>query len=159
MTVDSGNTSPCFAAVEGAIAGAEPSAIGRHPALADAGVNLEELATVEVVAALEQAAKRPGLDHASKTELYRRHISLSLITSWKAGRRLPTEVQVADLADVTHTDWVELQKEVTVLRAPEDRREAIAKAINWRNRSLSSLRRALQIASRLANRRHAAIPS
>lgn len=74
------------------------------------------------------------LDHAKKAELYRRHISPSLITSWKAGRRLPTEVQVADLADVTHADWAELQKEVTVMRAPEDRRAEIAKAINWRKR-------------------------
>ncbi len=41
-----------------------------------------------------------------------------------------------DLADVTHSDWAELQKEVTVLPAPEERREEIAKAINWRKRSL-----------------------
>ena len=74
------------------------------------------------------------LDHATKAELYRRHISPSLITSWKNGRRLPTEVQVVDLADVTHSDWIELQKEVTVLRAPEERRDEIAKAINWRKR-------------------------
>jgi hypothetical protein len=39
-----------------------------------------------------------------------------------------------DLADVMHTDWIELQREVTVLRAPDERREEIAKAINWRKR-------------------------
>jgi len=74
------------------------------------------------------------LDHASKTELYRRHITPSLLTAWKNGRRLPTEVQVADLADVTHADWVELQQEVTVLRAPEERRQEVARAIGWNPR-------------------------
>jgi hypothetical protein len=74
------------------------------------------------------------LNHDQKTELYRRRVTPQLLSDWKNGRRLPTEVQVADLADVTHADWVELQKEVTVLRAPEDRREEIAKAINWRKR-------------------------
>ena len=75
-----------------------------------------------------------------------------LLSDWKNGRRLPTEVQVADLADVTHADWVELQKEVTVMRAPEDRRAEIAKAINWRKRSLSTLRRALSMATRMSVR-------
>jgi len=74
------------------------------------------------------------LDHPMKAELYRRRIAPGLIGDWKAGRRLPTEVQVADLADVTHADWIELQKEVTVLRAREERREEIARAINWRKR-------------------------
>jgi len=74
------------------------------------------------------------LSHDQKTELYRRRVTPQLLSDWKNGRRLPTEVQVADLADVTHADWVELQKEVTVMRAPEDRRAEIAKAINWRKR-------------------------
>lgn len=74
------------------------------------------------------------LNHDQKTELYRRKVTPQLLSDWKNGRRLPTEVQVADLADVTHADWVELQKEVTVMRAPEDRRAEIAKAINWRKR-------------------------
>ena len=38
------------------------------------------------------------------------------------------------MADVTSSDWAELQKEVTLLRAPEERRHEIAKAINWRKR-------------------------
>ncbi len=74
------------------------------------------------------------LNHDQKTELYRRKVTPQLLSDWKNGRRLPTEVQVADLADVTHADWVELQKEVTVMRAPQDRRDEIAKAINWRKR-------------------------
>ena len=74
------------------------------------------------------------LDHTQKTELFRRKISPQLLSDWKHARRLPTEVQVADLADVTHTDWITLQKEVTVMRAPEDRREEIAKAVGWRKR-------------------------
>ncbi len=74
------------------------------------------------------------LSHDQKTELYRRRVTPQLLSDWKNGRRLPTEVQVVDLADVTHSDWIELQKEVTVLRAPEERREEIAKAINWRKR-------------------------
>jgi hypothetical protein len=44
------------------------------------------------------------------------------------------------------------QDEMTVMRVPEDRRCEIAKAINWRRRSLSSLRRALAIAARMGMR-------
>lgn len=75
-----------------------------------------------------------NVDHDQRTELFRRHITPSLLTAWKKGRRLPTEVQVVDLAEVTGADWVELQKEVTVLRAPEERRDEIARAVKWRRR-------------------------
>ena len=70
----------------------------------------------------------------ARAELASRGISRQLLSDWRTERRLPTEVQVADLADVTGVEWVDLQKEVTVLRAPEDRREQIAKAIKWRRR-------------------------
>ncbi len=75
-----------------------------------------------------------ALDHDQKTELYRRRIGPGLLGDWKMGRRLPTEVQVVDLAEVTGTEWAELQKEITVMRAPEERRAQIAKALNWRKR-------------------------
>ena len=62
-------------------------------------------------------------------ELAARGITYQLLCDWRKGRRLPTEIQVADLADVTGADWAELQAEITVLRAPEARRQQIAKAI------------------------------
>src|SRR5450759_3237519 len=71
------------------------------------------------------------LDHEQKTELFRRHISPSLITSWKNGRRLPTEIQVADVADVTGASWADLQREVAVLRAPIERRDEIARIVGF----------------------------
>lgn len=77
--------------------------------------------------------------HALTTEhrmkLAERGIGSERLTEWRKGRRLPTEVQVADLADVTGVEWVRLQQEITVLRAPEERRSAIAKAIGARIRN------------------------
>lgn len=70
----------------------------------------------------------------ARAELAARGITRQLLSDWRTERRLPTEVQVADLADVTGAEWVELQKEVTVLRAPKERREQIANAIKWRRR-------------------------
>ena len=70
----------------------------------------------------------------ARRQLDARGITAKRIWSWRDGERLPTEVQVADLADVTGADWSELQKEITVLRAPEERREQIARAISWRRR-------------------------
>jgi hypothetical protein len=46
-----------------------------------------------------------------------------------SGGRLPTEVQVADLADITGFPWAELQGLVTVLRAPADRKREIARIV------------------------------
>lgn len=63
-----------------------------------------------------------------------RGIGSKRISSWRHEGRLPTEVQVADLADITGAEWAELQKEITVLRAPEERRAHVARALNWRKR-------------------------
>ena len=71
------------------------------------------------------------LTNDQRAQLAQHGISDKRISSWRTGERLPTEVQVADLADITQSDWIELQKEVTVLRAPEARREQIAKALKW----------------------------
>jgi hypothetical protein len=79
------------------------------------------------------------LNHEQKTELYRRHITQPLISAWRTGKRLPTEVQVVDLAEVAGADWAELQKEITVLRAPEDRRQHIAGVLRWRERNSSKV--------------------
>ena len=75
-----------------------------------------------------------GLTHDQKVALYARRISPGLIGDWKNARRLPTEVQVVDVAEVTGADWAELQKEITVMRAPEERRADIARALHWRRR-------------------------
>lgn len=83
-----------------------------------------------------------ALSHDQKTELYKRHIRPQLLSDWKNGRRLPTEVQVADVAEVTGAEWADLQAEITVMRAPEERREEIARAIKWRKRSHTNQRRA-----------------
>ena len=80
-----------------------------------------------------------ALDHDQKSELFRRHITPQLITEWKKGRRLPTEVQVVDVAAVTGTEWADLQREITVLRAPADRREQIAHAIRWKGPTSSKV--------------------
>jgi hypothetical protein len=74
------------------------------------------------------------LDHPMKAELYRRHVSPGLVGDWKAGRRLPTEVQVAHLAAVTHANWQDLQREITVLRAKPEERDEVAKVVGWRKR-------------------------
>jgi hypothetical protein len=79
------------------------------------------------------------LNHDQKTELFKRHITPQLITEWKKGRRLPTEIQVVDVAEVTGAEWADLQKEVTVLRAPEERRQQIAKALHWQERTSSKV--------------------
>lgn len=68
----------------------------------------------------------------SHRELAARGITYQLLCNWRKGRRLPTEVQVVDLAEVTGADWAELQKEVTVLRAPEARRQQIARALRYK---------------------------
>ncbi len=56
------------------------------------------------------------------------------------GRRLPTELHVADIAKVTGAEWVELQREVTVMRAPEDRRQEVAEAVGFEPTEGSPLR-------------------
>lgn len=76
-----------------------------------------------------------NLTPQQRDALAARGIGRQLLWKWKEEARLPTEVQVADVAAVTGADWAELQKEITVLRAPEERREDIARALNWRRRS------------------------
>ena len=66
-----------------------------------------------------------------RAELQARGINRQRLYSWRSGERLPTEVQVADLAAIAHADWAELQKEITVLRAPPERRREIASALQW----------------------------
>jgi hypothetical protein len=54
-------------------------------------------------------------------------------------KRLPTEVQVAGWAELIGPDWAGFQKEITVSRAPADRREQIARAIRWRGATSSKV--------------------
>lgn len=78
---------------------------------------------------LQQVIER--LDTAQRAELAKHGITYNRLWSWRTGQRLPTEVQTAYLAAATGSNWVELQKEVTVMRAPEAEREAIARTIGW----------------------------
>ena len=80
-----------------------------------------------------------GLTPAQHRELAGRGISYALLSMWRKEKRLPTEVQVVDVAEATGADWAELQKEVTVLRTPADRREQIAKALHWREGTSSKV--------------------
>lgn len=73
-----------------------------------------------------------NLDDEQRAELAQRGIKRELLYAWRSHKRLPTEIQVVDVAEVTGADWADLQKEITVLRAPEDRRDQIARALNWR---------------------------
>lgn len=50
-------------------------------------------------------------------------------SEFRSGKRLPTEVQVAAIAEVTGAEWVELQREVTLRRAPPSMRKSIARVI------------------------------
>lgn len=75
-----------------------------------------------------------------RTKLAARGIGSERLTEWRKGRRLPTEVQVADLADVTGVEWVRLQQEITVLRAPEERRQEVAEAVGFEPTEGSPLR-------------------
>ena len=75
-----------------------------------------------------------GLNNAQRAALASHGISYKRLWSWRTGERLPTEVQTAYLAAATGTDWAELQKEVTVLRADESEREEVARLVNWRKR-------------------------
>lgn len=79
-----------------------------------------------------------NLTPEQRKELTNRGCGYQLVWKWKVGERLPTEVQVADLADVANADWADLQREVTALRAakdlPEDRQAQIARVVGWRKR-------------------------
>jgi hypothetical protein len=77
-----------------------------------------------------------ALSHEQKTELYRRRVTPQLLSDWKHGRRLPTEVQVADLADVTGAPWETLQREIAVMRAPVHRRAEIARIVGLKRPNL-----------------------
>ena len=81
------------------------------------------------------------LTDEQRTQLRERGITRQLLYKWREGEALPTEVQVADVAAVTGTEWVDLQKEITVLRAPEGRRAEIARTlgIRWRMESAGAL--------------------
>lgn len=56
-------------------------------------------------------------------------VTRMLISRWRHGMSLPTTTQVVHLVQVTGADWHALQAEVTVMRAPENERPAIAEAI------------------------------
>lgn len=75
-----------------------------------------------------------SLSDDQRSSLAERGVTRELLYAWRKGKRLPTEVQVADVAAVTGAEWAELQKEITVLRAPEERRAQIAATLNWRKR-------------------------
>ena len=77
-----------------------------------------------------------ALSHDQKTELYRRRVTPQLLSDWKHGRRLPTEVQVADLADISGMPWEDLQREIAVLRAPVHRRAEIARIVGLKRSNL-----------------------
>ena len=71
------------------------------------------------------------LNTAQRAELAKHGITYNRLWSWRTGQRLPTELQTAYLAAATGSDWVELQKEVTVMRAPEDERAQIAQLVGY----------------------------
>lgn len=75
-----------------------------------------------------------NLTDEQREALLARGIHRQLLYAWRSRKRLPTEVQVVDMAQVTGADWADLQKEITVLRAPEERRAEVARALNWRKR-------------------------
>lgn len=72
------------------------------------------------------------LSQEQRAQLRLAGISDQLRSDWLKGRRLPTEVQVVDVAAVTGAEWAELQKEITIMRAPEERREQVARILNRR---------------------------
>lgn len=69
------------------------------------------------------------LSHEQRQKLAERGITRQHLHWWTHAKRLPTEVQVADLADITGCSWAELQREVTVARAPEELRSRVARAV------------------------------
>jgi transcriptional regulator with XRE-family HTH domain len=52
-------------------------------------------------------------------------ITKQLLSAWKLGKRLPTEVQVVALAEICGVDRYELQDEVTLLRASPEQRKLL----------------------------------
>lgn len=64
--------------------------------------------------------------------------ALRLARNWNE-KRLPAEVQGADMAEVTGVDGAGFQKEITMLQAPADRREQIATAIRWKGATSSKV--------------------
>jgi hypothetical protein len=70
-----------------------------------------------------------SLTPEQRAQLRDRGISDQKRSDWVHGRRLPTEVQVAELADVTGADWARLQREITLMRAPEPVRERLARSL------------------------------
>ena len=80
-----------------------------------------------------------SLNETQRTALAERGIKRELLYAWRNGKRLPTEVQVADVADVTGAEWAELQKEITILRAPEERRQQLARMLKFRERGKNTI--------------------
>lgn len=72
-----------------------------------------------------------GLTPDQRRVLRERDITNTLLWRWRHGHSQPTLMQTVDLADVTGVPYHELQAEVTVLRAPEDQRERVARVVGW----------------------------
>jgi hypothetical protein len=70
-----------------------------------------------------------GLTVNQKRDLDSRGISKQLLTHWKNGRRLPTEVQTVILADVAGVDRHELQDEIALMRATPEQKTILERAM------------------------------
>lgn len=76
---------------------------------------------------LEQLLR--DLSHEQRKTLEAHGITRQRRHEWLNGKANPTEVQVVLLASVTGTDWVELQREVTLRRATPDVRGILERAM------------------------------
>lgn len=66
-----------------------------------------------------------NLTKEQRARLREQGIERTHLYEWRTGKRLPTELQVAELAAAAGVSYDELQREVTILRAPESKRERV----------------------------------
>lgn len=63
-----------------------------------------------------------SLNTAQRANLHAFGVDSALLSRWRTGKRLPTEVQVAFLADLTGSDRHALQDEIALMRATPEQR-------------------------------------
>jgi hypothetical protein len=70
------------------------------------------------------------LDREKREQLRDFGITDQLVSNWRTGRRLPTEVQAVALASVCGVDRHELQDEIALMRATPEQRTLLERVMS-----------------------------
>jgi len=93
---------------------------------------------------LEDVIKR--LDREKREQLRGFGISDQLISHWRTGRRLPTEVQTVALAEVCGVDRHELQDEIALMRATPEQRTLLERVMSKSTGAIATIALTLAVA-------------